>query len=83
MKLQNAIKRVSKFAELKNNGAIYYAKINNCILEFMRNGRAEDNHDITCIRVRAESDKDDIMTDYCAGAWYPNLTRAIKSIQGR
>ena len=34
---------------------------------------------VDLIRVRRETDRDDSMTDYCAGHFASNITRAIKS----
>ena len=78
MKLENAIKKLSKFGKVENAGALYFAKINNSIVEFMRNGPIEADYGITCIRIRSVRDNDDLMTDYFAGTWCKTLTQAIK-----
>lgn len=78
MKLRNAIKKLEKFGTIENNGSLYYARIENSVVEFMRNGREEDECNITCIRVRGIKDEDDTMTDYFAGVWCDNLTQAIR-----
>ena len=78
MKLENAIKKLSKFGKVENVGSLYFAKINNSIVEFMRNGSIDAGYNITCIRMRLASDCDDSMTDYCAGTWCKTLTQAIK-----
>ena len=78
MKLENAIKKLSKFGKVQNQGALYFAKVNNSIVEFMRNGAIEADYGITCIRTRSVRDNDDLMTDYFAGVWCDNLTQAIK-----
>jgi hypothetical protein len=44
------------------------------VIEFFRNGR-EDS--MTCINVRRFSDQHDNQTDYCAGSFAPNISRAI------
>ena len=81
MKLANAIKKLEKLGEVKNRGQ-EYSVIKDCQeISFMRNGRIEDDYGITCIRVRMLNDKDDSMTDYCAGSFYNNLTQAIKSTE--
>lgn len=78
MLLENAIKKLNKVGKVEVVGSLYFAKTNGNIIEFMRNGREEDNCHITCIRVRNERDKDDTMTDYFAGVWCDNLTQAIR-----
>ena len=78
MQLANAIKKLSKFGEIHQNGSLYWATINNHVVEFMRNGRLEDDYGITCIRVRRATDKDDSMIDYFCGVWCDSLTQAIR-----
>lgn len=81
MKLSTAIKKLSKLTTVKNNHQTYSAKVNDSIIEFMRNGKVEEDPNITCIRVRDITDHDDSMTDYSAGIWCNNLTQAIKLAQ--
>ncbi len=79
MKLTNAIKKLSKHGKVKQNGNLFWAEINRHVVEFMVNGRMDDDSkDITCIRCRGVNDNDDLMTDYWGGVWCDNLTQAIK-----
>lgn len=78
MKLKNAIKKLSKFGEVKNQDGIYWAEDKGQVVEFIINGRIEDDRNITCIRVRGAKDEDDIMTDYWGGVWCDNLSQAIR-----
>lgn len=74
MKLTNAIKKLSKHGELKQNGNLFWAEIGGYVVEFMANGRIDEDTTITCIRVRRKNDLDDSMTDYFARVWCDNLT---------
>ena len=78
MKLKNAIKKLGKYGEVKNNGSLYWVERDGKVVEFMRNGIEDDNTDITCIRVRRAKDEDNTMIDYFAGVWCDNLTQAIR-----
>ena len=79
MTISNAIKKVEKnFAKvIKQDGGNYTATKNNKEISFRKNGHSED---ITCIRVRSIKDLDDILTDYCAGVFYDNISQALKYI---
>ncbi|MDY0238507.1 MAG: hypothetical protein RBS42_06615 [Campylobacterales bacterium] len=78
MKLTNAIKKLSKHGEVKQNGNLFWAEIGGYAVEFMANGRIDEDTTITCIRARRKNDLDNSMTDYSAGVWCDNLTQAIK-----
>lgn len=75
MKLTNAIKKLGKYTEVRKLEYSYQAIQGNQAIEFFENGTSGE---ITCIRVRSIHDKDDIMSDYCAGSFCDNLTQAIK-----
>lgn len=77
MKLQNAIKKLSKHGEIKQNGRSFNLVIGTQVIEFRANGAVEENPNITCIRVRNNKDNDDVMTDYSAGVWCDNLSQAL------
>lgn len=77
MKLTNAIKKLSKHGDVKQDGNLFSAVIGQHVVEFMANGRIEEDTNITCIRTRRLSDQDDSMTDYCGGVWCNNLSQAI------
>lgn len=81
MTLTNAIKKLSKYGEVKKYNGIYTAVKNGVAVEFMRNGRLEDNYPICAVRVYGVKDKDDNMTDYSAGIWCKTLTKAIKQTE--
>lgn len=78
MTLKRALNKLGKVTTVKNNGNLYWGVINNTVVEFIVNGKHEDDNDIMCIRVRGCNDKDDFMTDYCAGVWCDNLSQAIR-----
>jgi len=78
MKLVNAIKKLSKYGEVRVNGQEHSTIINGIEVSFMVNGRIEDDYGITCINVRNINDENDSMTDYCAGTFCDNLTQAIR-----
>ena len=78
MKLTNAIKKLSKFGEVQQNGQLFWVQKNQKVIEFMANGKINNNTNITCIRVRYAKDEDDTMTDYFSGTWCDNLTQAIR-----
>jgi Fe2+ or Zn2+ uptake regulation protein len=77
MTIKNAIKKLEKagFTVEHNHG--YHATKQGCgeVIDFHQNGR-EDY--VTCIRVRAAWDKDEIQTDYCAGVFVDNISQAIR-----
>jgi hypothetical protein len=81
MKLKNAIKKLSKHGEVKQDGNLFYAKVGKHAVEFMANGRIDEATTITCIRARRINDLDDSMSDYSAGVWCDNLTQAISLAQ--
>lgn len=78
MKLENAIKKLSKHGEVKQNGGSFWAEVNNHVIQFMANGRIEEGRHIICLRVRNKKDHDDSMTDYCAGVWCDNMSQALR-----
>lgn len=78
MKLTNAIKTLAKHGEVKQDGNLFSAVIGRHVVEFMANGRIDENTSITCIRTRRVNDSDDSMTDYSAGVWCNNLKQAIQ-----
>lgn len=78
MKLENAIKKLSNVTRVQQNGNQFWGELNRYVVEFCVNGRIEDDRDIVCIRIRSKKDKDDSMTDYCAGTWCDSLTQAIR-----
>ena len=79
MTITNAIKKVEKHTGVKvqNNGHEYYIVKNGEELSFIQNGCSDS---AICFRTRSVNDKDDFMTDYCAGVFHDNVTKAIRSI---
>ena len=77
MKLSNAIKKLSKIGEVKQDVNLFWVELNEKVIEFMLNGSIEDDSHITCIKVRDKESLDDAMSDYSAGVWCDNLTQAI------
>lgn len=78
MKLKSAIKKLSKLTKVEKNGGQYSGVVNGNVIEFRACNSQEEDTGITCIRVRSIKDEDDSMTDYFAGVWCNNLSRAIK-----
>jgi hypothetical protein len=80
MTITNAYKKLIKagFTVLNVSGSFTAAHAaSNRVIEFHRNGGSDN---VTCIRSRRISDKDDAMSDYFAGSWHDNLTQAIKLV---
>ena len=76
MKLQNAINKLTKLSlKVTKDGQFYSARTQRYVIEFSKNGHSDE---ITCIRVHSINDKDDFMSDYCAGTWCDNLSQAIR-----
>ena len=74
MKVANAIKKLEKAGfTVSNDGFSYWAKKGNRIVSFINQ---EDY--VICINARREDDVSDSMTDYHAGIFCDNITRAIK-----
>lgn len=82
MTIANATRKVEKagfkVTQNPNNGQFYVARRDGFsqVVEFTRNGHSDD---VATIRVRRESDKDDSMSDYCAGMFYDNIAQAIRA----
>ncbi len=78
MKVTNAIKKLEKAGyTVKQNGHQFTAENGSLrVIEFCKNG--SDSDLVTCIRIRAKCDRDDVMTDYCAGTWCDNISQAIR-----
>jgi hypothetical protein len=80
MTIANATKKLIKagFIVLDVSGSFTAAHTaSNRVIEFHRNGGSEN---VTCIRSRRISDKDDAMSDYFAGSWHDNLTQAMRAV---
>ncbi len=75
MKLDNAIKKLSKYAEFKQQGQQFSAVIGRYTVTFFKNGRSDE---ITCMSTRRTIDKSDMMTDYFPQMYHPTLSAAIK-----
>lgn len=74
MKTVNAIKKLEKAgAEISKQGSRVYAYIKNDVIEF-----SDKDGCAMWIKIRNKNDHDDIMTDYSAGVWCDNITRAIR-----
>lgn len=82
MTLRNADKKIEKVfgkVNITDRGR-RWIKYNNYELSYCPNGRIELDTSICCIRTRRINDKDDIITDYFAGSFHNNLTKAINFI---
>ena len=77
MKTTNAIKKLEKAgAAIETQGRKYYAYIKKDVIEFW-----DQDGSAMCIRVRRANEHDDLHTDYHAGVWCDNITRAIHLAQ--
>jgi hypothetical protein len=77
MKTQNAIAKLHRAGfqiTLEPDSASRFVATNASphLIEFLSQG-----NEVTLIRVRRKNDRDDSMTDYSAGVFVPNITRAI------
>ena len=81
MKIQSAIKKVEKHLEVKvqKNGNEYFIRKDGRELSFIKNGG--ESEEAICFRTRGLNDIDDVMSDYCAGVFWDNVTQAIRSFQ--
>ena len=75
MTVQNAIKKVSKWAEVKENNGAYVARKGNKEIEFRGNGWTDD---VATIRVRNINDLDEVQSDYSAGVYCDNIAQALR-----
>jgi hypothetical protein len=78
MKLTSAIKKLEKAGfKVQNNGCQYWVENETNELSFCKNGG--DSDQAICFNVRRKTDVSDMMTDYHAGAFYPNLSQAMRA----
>ena len=79
MKITNAIKKLERagFKVTETEYSFVAEKAGCRLIEFHRNGGGSES--VVCIRTRRKTDKDDSMTDYCAGVFHKNITQAIES----
>jgi hypothetical protein len=80
MTIANATKKLIKagFIVLNVSGSFTAAHKDSArVIEFHRNGGSDN---VTCIRSRRISDKDDAMSDYFAGSWHDNITQAMRTV---
>lgn len=77
MYLHNALKKLEKYGEIKQNGSRYSVTREGCEVEVLRNG-GDDMDTVAVIRVRSINDHDDFMSDYSAGVFCDTLSQAIK-----
>ena len=81
MTLVKTIKKLKKLGYAVNdNGRQFWIESNGRVMSFIVNGRREDDAEVHCINVRRENDHSDSMTDYSAGAFYPNLTQGLRAL---
>ena len=48
------------------------------IIDFHPNGSNTPENSITCLRVRAIHDQDDMQSDYCAGCFVDSMSQALR-----
>lgn len=83
MTTANAIKKLSKYGEVKlNNTGLHFITLNGYIVSFRKNGAGE-NPDITCEHTCPVNEKSDISSDYFPGSYWDNLTQAIRFAEGK
>lgn len=78
MRLTNAIKKLSKYGQVQQNGGEFYTVINGQVVSFRANGRIETDTIAICFHVRRVGDNSDAMTDYFPGTFTGNLTGALR-----
>jgi hypothetical protein len=79
MTLTKTIQKLEKLGfKVESDGYRHWVVYNSDVIEFLSNGRPEDDRNVVCIRVRAVKDNDDSQSDYCAGVWCDNITQALK-----
>lgn len=79
MLVTNAKKQLEKFGKVETDGhGLYWAERCGYVVSFRVNGREEPGATITNTRVRRVNDHDDGQSDYFAGVFTQNLTRAIR-----
>lgn len=75
MKLQNAIKKLSKVTQVEEYAkGMFRGVIGDSWVGFCRNGSSDE---ITCIHTMRVGEESDSMTDYFPQIWHDNLTQAI------
>lgn len=80
MEIKNAIRKLEKSGYLvSGSGSTGFRAVKSglsYVVEFRQNGGGSE--EVVCIRVRHVVDIDDSQSDYSAGAWFGNITQAIK-----
>ena len=77
MKHMNLKKKVEKYAPVEKRGANQFvASFLNQVIEW----RTEfyDETEVSLLRVRRISDKDELVSDYCAGSFYDTIKSAMR-----
>lgn len=78
MKIENAIKKLSKLTKVeKGDNNQYYAILNGTVISFYKNGGGSDQ--AICFHTKRVGEQSDSMTDYFPGSFHNNLTQAINS----
>ena len=74
MKIENAIKKLSKLGNVeKNKNGQHWIKFNNHVISFW----VQDGN-VHCINCRHENDINDTQSDYFAGIYCDNISEAIR-----
>lgn len=77
MTMTNAVKKMSKVGEVKEDRHGYSVENNEQVLTVMYNGRKEDN-EVATIHVKPASAEADSMTDYFPGSFFKSMKAAIE-----
>lgn len=77
--LTNAIKKANKItgSQPKKDGQFFSCLYKGYEVSFAQNGNMDD---VTCIYTKKATAKDDITTDYFAGTFHDNITKAFKFV---
>lgn len=78
MKIENAIKKLSKHGEVITDGQNYHAVINGYEVGFCKNGGGSDR--AICFHICKVGLKSDPCSDYFPQTFFPNLTQAINAV---
>lgn len=80
MKLENGIKRLSKYGAIENVGGKYWIIVNGYEVSFLINGTSGN---VVCFHTQRVSEKTDSNADYFPGSYWKNLSQALRFVEKR
>lgn len=80
MTLQNTIKKAEKISgsKIQIHGQLHFVIYKNYTVSFFPNGRMSDYVESTNFYTKKVNAKDDFQSDYFAGTFHYNITKAFK-----